>query len=100
MRRTPARPPAPAPPELGGWLPPVDGARLPEDLDVLGARLEAAAGRRPARRRAVRRNGMCPIFVGVPVALATATGPVCLEDPDCRAPESPALVPVEIGTIH
>lgn len=145
MRREPARRAAPAPPELGGWLPPVDGAALPEDLAVLGARLEAAAGRTVARRRALRRvlfNGACAVFVGVPLALAgaasdlapashpvakvaranpsvappsrleyviqhapdvplaAATGPVCLKDPDCRAPESPSLVPVEIGTIY
>ncbi len=83
MRRDPARPVAPAPPELGGWLPyPV--AQV--------ARLNAPPPAPPRFQYVIQQAPDVP--------LAAATGPACLKDPDCRATESPSLVPVETGTIY
>jgi hypothetical protein len=67
------RDPAGLPPELGNLQLPE--GELPDDLAVLGARLEAAAEREVVHRREKLRswrNGVLAVFVATPLALAAA----------------------------
>jgi hypothetical protein len=90
--------PSTLPPEVRDLALPA-GAPLPDDLAVLGARLEAAAARK-ARRRALRGsilNGLFVVLVGAPLALAAAAtdlGPSS-EPVDRVARDSSALASFE-----
>jgi hypothetical protein len=99
------REPVPAPPELGGWMPPAETPELPADLALLGAEIEAAASRRLQRRRRLRRSLVhagCVVAVGVPLAvsaaavdLAPASEPVAeVARGQLTWPTSPSALPV------
>jgi hypothetical protein len=100
----------PAPPELGGWMPPVEAPGLPEDLAALGAELEAAAARGIVRRRAMRRSALHAawvLFLGVPLAVSAAAVDLApASDPVAEVarsqpvwPESPSALPAHDATI-
>lgn len=100
----------PAPPELGGWMPPGEPPALPDDLATLGAEIEAAAGRRLMRRHALRRSAVhaaCVVCIGVPLAVSAAAVDLApAGDPVSEVarmqtvwPESPSALPAHHTTI-